>query len=102
MATQTENNTVWAFGWSVAIVGVLSSLLVILKEKSEATMAFMKAATGHHWITQGVIVLVLFVVVGFVLTKVNQKNGNLNALAITIVVATILSGLILAGFFLFG
>ncbi len=101
METQTQVRRAWAFGWSVVIVSVLSSLLVVLKETSEATMALMKAASGHHWITHSIIVLVLFVVIGLALGFVDTKhggNGALNGIAIAIVASTVIGGLILAGF----
>lgn len=93
---------IWAFGWSLAIVSVLSSLLVVLKQLHAPTKAWMAAATGHHWITHGLIALILFVVVGVVLSKMVRVNSSaaLDGLAATIAASTVVSGLILAGFFL--
>ncbi len=98
-----DKNT-FAFGWSLAIVSILSSLLVVLKERSEPVMGLMKAATGHHWITHGLIVLLLFLLLGFVLGNVARpglsRTGH-NTLTSVIVVSVFFSGLIIAGFFLF-
>ena len=45
-----------SFGLSFAITSVVSALLVIIKESSEeGVLAAMKAVTGHHWITHGLI-----------------------------------------------
>jgi len=101
MTTKTETRFVRAFGWSLALTSVLSALLVILKEKNAATMSLMKAATGHHWITHGITVLVVFVVLGLVLAKINSgepATSKLNAVVIAIITSTVISGLILAGF----
>ncbi|MGH8354055.1 MAG: hypothetical protein ACRERY_11110 [Pseudomonas sp.] len=106
MKTLRDGRYVPSFGWSLAVVSVLSALLVILKEKNEAVMALMKGATTHHWITQGLAVLVLFVVLGLVLARISAddaaKASDFNSLALAIVGSTIISGLILAGFFLPG
>ncbi len=101
MRTQTQNKYVTSFGWSLVVASVLSALLVVLKEKSEATMNLMKTATGHHWITHGITVLVVFVVLGFVLAMLCPNaatKSDLNRIAVAVVVATIVSGLIIAGF----
>lgn len=103
MDTQTRNSYTFGFGWSVAIVSLLSAILVVLKEKNEGLMEWMKGAMGHHWITQGVIVIVLFLVLGFILSSVLRQNADsakLQAVTLAIVASTVVSGLIIAGFFL--
>jgi len=106
MKTQRDGSYVRSFGWSLTVVSVLSALLVILKEKNEAVMALMTGATTHHWITHGLVVLMLFVVLGLVLARVPAddaaKASDFSSLAVAIIVSTIISGLILAGFFLPG
>lgn len=105
MNTRQDGKTIAAFGYSLAVVSVLSAMLVILKEKNEAVMALMKAATGHHWITHGLVVLIAFVVLGLVFAKAAQDHSDasgLNRVAAAILVSTIVSGLILAAFNLFG
>jgi hypothetical protein len=100
---QTRNNYIWSFGWSVALVTLLSTALVILKQLHAPTKAWMAGATGHHWISHSLIVLALFVVIGVGLGKMSETStdGRFNGLAIAIIVSTIASGLVLAGFFLF-
>ncbi len=104
MNMNTVDKNTFAFGWSLAIVSLLSSLLVVLKERSEPLMGFMKAATGHHWISHGLIVLLLFLVIGFMLGYFARpglgRTGH-NTLTIVIVVSVFFSGLMIAGFFLF-
>ena len=103
MDTQTRNSYTVGFGWSVAIVSLLSAILVVLKEKNESLMEWMKGAMGHHWITQGVFVIVLFLVLGFILSRILRQNAvseKLQAVTLAIVTSTVISGLIIAGFFL--
>lgn len=93
-----------SFGLSFAITSLISALLVILKETNEETvLAWMKAATGHHWITHGIIDIVLFVTLGWVLSMPNNGQGlkiSANALIVNIVAAVLISGLLIAGFFI--
>lgn len=95
-----------SFGVSFAATSLLSALLVVLKETSKDTvLAWMKAATGHHWITHGVIVLAVFLVLGFVLAATRGGDGvrvGANGLIAAVVGSTVLSGLIVGGFFLGG
>ena len=54
------------FGVSFLITSLINTLLVIIKEKNAAVLAAMKSATGHHWITHGVLVLILIFILGFI------------------------------------
>lgn len=94
-----------SFGLSFAITSLFSALLVILKETSQQTvLAWMKAVTPHHWITHTLLDLILFLVLGLALAKANNGQGlkispgRLNSM---IVGAFVISGIIIAGFYLF-
>jgi len=93
-----------SFGLSFAIASLFNALLVIVKEGNEDTvLEWMKAATGHHWITHGILNLIVFIVLGWALARVNDGQGvNIagRTLVMTIVAALVISWLIIAGFFL--
>jgi hypothetical protein len=93
-----------SFGLSFAITSLFSVLVLILKETNEKTvLAWMKAATPHHWITHTLLDLIVFVVLGVVLAKANNGQGikidpgRLNGF---IAGAFIISGILIAGFYL--
>jgi hypothetical protein len=92
-----------SFGLSFAITSVFSALLVVLKETNEDTvLAWMAAATGHHWITHGILNLVLFIILGWLLARPNHGHGvNISerSLIMCIVAALVVGGLIIAGFY---
>lgn len=91
-----------SFGLSLGITSLFNAILVILKETNETTLlAWMKAATGHHWITQGLLDLALFVVLGFALAGLGGKLGARPGIVLaTVMGGTVLGTLIIAGFFL--
>ena len=93
-----------SFGLSFAITSVFSALLVILKESSEeGVLKWMAAVTGHHWVTHGLINLILFAVLGWALSRAGKGQGvkiSANALVSCIVGAVIISGILIAGFYL--
>ena len=64
-----------AYGLSLAVTSVINALLVIAKEKSPAVQAGMKQLTGHHWITHSAGIGLLFLVLGWGLTKTNGGRG---------------------------
>jgi hypothetical protein len=87
-----------SFGLALAITAIFSALLVVIKELSENTvLALMKRATGHHWITHTIIDLIVFVALGFLLTKVEISPERLSRI---IIGATVAGGVIIAGFYL--
>ncbi len=104
MANTEMGKYTQSFGVSFAIVSVFSALLVILKETHEETvLAWMKAATGHHWVTQGVLDLILFVVLGWALSRLHNGQGmrvSANGLISLIVGSVVVSGVLIVGFYL--
>ena len=99
IANDTVSAKVAGYGVSYAITSILSALLVMLKETNESVMGVLVSITGHHWVTQGLLNVVLFVVLGALLSR-REKGMSGNALISTVVGATVLSGLIIAGFFI--
>lgn len=93
-----------SFGVSFAVTSILSALLVIMKESNEETvLEWMKSATGHHWVTHGVLDIILFIVLGWLFSKMNSGNGvdiSDNGLVFVIVGSIVLSWLMIAGFYL--
>jgi hypothetical protein len=105
-----DDSQVWkttkAFGVALAITSVLSALLVVAKELSQHTvMVWMKKMTGHHWVTHGLLALVLFLILGFVLTKIIGGRGmKMTGARLVLVLASgvIIGDLIIAAFYLIG
>jgi len=91
-----------AFALSFAISSLLSALLVVLKEQNADTLlAWMKAATGHHWITHGILVVAVFVLLGWLLAQTTlgtRLTGS--GLSAVISGSLVVSGLIIAGYFI--
>lgn len=89
------------FGLSASIMSILSSLLVVLKETSAPLKAWMAATLGHHWVTHGAIVMILFIVLGLIFSNIKiEEKWNAEKMTKVIIIAVTLGGLILAGFFL--
>ncbi|KNG94587.1 hypothetical protein ATO11_04060 [Pseudaestuariivita atlantica] len=86
---------------SAGITSVLSALLVVLKETNEDTiLAWMKAATGHHWVTHGIIDLILFVVIAMLAARYVDNLEDRPGLTIgTLIGGVAVGGLIIVGFF---
>ena len=92
-----------AFGVSLAVTSLFSAVLVVLKESNKSLLGWMAKATGHHWATHGLIAIIVFLSVGYGLAQINAKQGlrmDPNRFIAMIVSAIIVSGLIIAGFYL--
>jgi TRAP-type mannitol/chloroaromatic compound transport system permease large subunit len=104
METNALGKYTTSFGVSLAITSLVSALLVVVKEMSEDTvLALMKRITFHHWFTHSLLVLILFVVLGWVLARTNGGQGvnmTVNRFIGVLVGAVVLSGIIIAGFYL--
>jgi hypothetical protein len=91
--------TVAGFALSYAITSLISVVVVIIKELSEGVHDGMAAITGHHWITHGLLDIILFIVLGYALRGAASRMPA-GTLVNYIVGSTIVSGLVLAIFFL--
>lgn len=91
-----------SFGLALAVTSVLSGLLVILKELNEATLlAWMAALTGHHWITHGLVDLLLFLLLGLGLVRFSGWwQARPNVLLGLLLGGVLLGCALVAGFFL--
>jgi hypothetical protein len=96
----SAGTTVTAFGVSYAITSIFSALLVVLKEASVSVHDGLAAITGHHWVSHGVLDLIVFVVLGFVLSRTSAAQMSAKSLIAVVVGATVVSGLIIAGYFI--
>jgi formate hydrogenlyase subunit 3/multisubunit Na+/H+ antiporter MnhD subunit len=103
MEKTTLSKTQIAFGISLAIASLANALLVVAKEKSPKTLALMKSLTGHHWITHCTFIILLFLLIGLVLSRKNggETTPRSAAKLLPVVVGGIVvSGLIIVGFYL--
>ena len=101
---ETLNKNTESFGASLAVTSVVSALLVVIKESSASVLNLMKNLTGHHWATHGLFILIVFVALGFYFGKANHGQGLKlppERLTAFIIGAVVISGLIIAGFYLF-
>ncbi len=98
------SNFAVSFGISLAVTSIASALLVVAKERSPTTvLAAMKSATGHHWATHSLCALLLFLAIGFTLTRTNGGRGPRIATAclVQVVVGGIAVGsLVIGGYYL--
>ncbi len=100
MTTITDKATI-GFGLSAAVVSILSTLLTIWKEETPSVLAAMASAMGHHWTTHGVIVIALFIVLGFVFSgMVKAESWGADKLGMTVLWSVLLAGGALAAFML--
>jgi hypothetical protein len=94
-----------SFGLALALASVVNGLLVVAKEKIPAVLTGMQKLTGHHWVTHSVIVLGLFVFLGWLFAQFNGGKGislTVNRLIGIFVAGVGTGGLIIVGFYLVG
>jgi hypothetical protein len=94
-----------SFGISLAVTSILNALLVVLKERNQATvMAWMKKASGHHWASHTSFSLIVFFALGLVLAQTRNGHGpKVTATGLTrlIVIGVAIGAAIIFGFYLF-
>jgi heme/copper-type cytochrome/quinol oxidase subunit 2 len=86
------------------VSALFNSLLVIVKETREGVHDWLASTFGHHWIGHGILTILTFIIVTIITYSIykNEKADErlLARLLWSIVGVTILSALIILGFFL--
>ena len=89
------------WGSSFVLICVINALLVVLKELSEGVHAGMARLTGHHWVTHSILMVILFILFGWLFGRMNKGEGiqlTVGRLITAILGGVIIGGLIIAGF----
>ena len=92
-----------SFGLSLALASVLNAVLVVAKEKIPTVMAGLQSLTGHHWVSHGVVILVLFAAFGWIFAQSKGGRGigiTVNRLIGLLVSGVVTGGVIILGFYL--
>lgn len=101
MTNKLLDKYILGFGLSFAITSIITSLLVIIKESFEPVLDFMKTLSGHHWVTQGIFTILLFIILGFILSRDSiSKKVDALKLRIIIIIGALAGPLIIFIFFL--
>jgi pheromone shutdown protein TraB len=89
---QYVDNNIAGFGIAASVAIVFNTLLVWAKETSPALTAWMKALTSHHWISQGLFTVLVFLILGVVFSKSKLKLKT-STLTWTILLSSVVSAL---------
>ena len=88
-----------SFGISLGITSIFNALLVVAKETNPQTILSWMNAAGNHWVTQSILDLVVFVVLGFALRSLGQRWRFCPGAVIGMAAGgVVLGSLIIAGF----
>jgi uncharacterized membrane protein (DUF485 family) len=92
------------FGISLIIMMLFNAVLTVAKESYEPFIKGMAAISGHHWITHGIIVVVLFFILGFVFSGTHSEKSSCSARSISIgtIVSAAIGAILIGGFYLIG
>lgn len=100
MEQKLDKKTV-GFSLAYAITSLISALLVPIKEEIAPIKDTMKALTGHHWATHGLIAILLYAILGYVLAKESyQEKYDTQKLIGYVIWSTVISSVIIAGYML--
>ena len=97
MQTFSKQTIGYGIAAIVAIIG--NTIFTWVKEENPAVRDFLKQIMYHHWIAHGVAVLLVFFVLGFVLSRV-MRASECKTLTPLLVISTALGALGLVALFL--
>ena len=85
-----------------ALSALFNAILVLAKETNEGVHEWLVSVFGHHWVGHGILVVIVFILgtlIGMGLYKGTELTEGLSSkLTAVIIVFTLLSALIIAGF----
>jgi ABC-type Fe3+-siderophore transport system permease subunit len=97
---QALDNLSVGFAVSFLVASICNGLLIVAKENYAPLKNWMKSLSGHHWITHGIFVIVLFIALGYIFSKTDMdKKIDADKTSGLVIAGTVLGGLIIIGFF---
>lgn len=96
-----RNINIRAMSISTMWTMVLIVFMTILSELNGPFKGFLKGLTGHHWISKGVISLVFFVLIYFLMDKIGSKQDEVRKFYNGVLATTIISYLAILLFYVY-
>jgi hypothetical protein len=94
------DKTTAGFGMAAVIAIIFNTLLVWCKESYPGLLSWMKWVTPHHWISHGLMTIIVFLLLGVIFSRTNMKLKMSSFLWI-IFISTIVSTLGIVIWFIF-
>ncbi len=96
MENISRSDFIVGFGLSFLVVSIINAILVIEKEANEGLKNWMAGLLGHHWVTHGVFIILLFFVLGLVFSRIrfNEQWYGARTAAVILIGAIIGGGII--------
>jgi hypothetical protein len=99
MENKKETSLITGFGISFFVVSIVNGLLVILKEENAGLKKWMAGLLGHHWVTHGVFIILLFFVLGWIFSRIKlDESWQEKKAAVLVLAGTIIGGGLIAVF----
>jgi hypothetical protein len=92
--------TAAAFGLAAAVTVLFNTVLAWVKDATPALNNLMKAATGHHWRTHGIVVVAVFFLLGFAFQAWGNATKITERLVVGLATSAVIAGAGLAAWFL--
>jgi hypothetical protein len=100
--TRAAERLAAGFGLAAAITVVFNTVLALVKDAYEPLNQFMARLTGHHWVSHALFDLVVFFLLGWLMTtRGAPASGLTNRLVVTLAGAVVIAGAGLGAWFLF-
>lgn len=96
---QNVDSITAGFGISASVAIIFNTLLVWAKESNPSLLAWMKSVTTHHWITNGLLVVGVFLVLGMLLSQIKIQI-RITSLTWILVLSSAFGGLGIVAWFL--
>jgi Ni/Fe-hydrogenase subunit HybB-like protein len=85
MENKSLSGFIPGFGLSFLVLSIINAILVIEKEANEGLKKWMAGLLGHHWVTHGVFIIILFFVLGWVFSRIKFNEQWYGAKTATII-----------------
>ncbi|MFB9263270.1 hypothetical protein ACFFWD_08820 [Bradyrhizobium erythrophlei] len=92
-AETTLSRTAAGFSIAAAVTLVINAILTIVKDAWEPLHDFMQKLMGHHWTTHGAVILAVFFVLGWSLSK----NDTIARLSDATLIGPVAAGALING-----
>lgn len=90
---------------SMSISTILTIIFIVFmtiySELNKVFKDFLKNLAGHHWVAKGIIAVIFFILVYFILKNFINDNKKVKETVVWVIIAVILGSLAIFGFYVY-
>ena len=96
-----KKTNIYSLGLSTIFTFIFITFMTIYAEINTSFKDFLKLLTGHHWTSKGIISVIFFILLYFILKNFTPQKKEIVTVIYLVMITAIFCTLVIFGFFIY-